>query len=89
MLEGGADVAAVNGQQCSALHYAAEYADGPVVVALMEGGADPHKQNSYGRSALDIAREVDNKEAIIAMGGKVETRRQRRVSRPNEGMTHR
>lgn len=64
LVERGADVNAVNAEGVSALMIAAARGNIPMIGLLLEAGADPSLKSKAGKTAIDIARENLNPDAV-------------------------
>jgi ankyrin repeat protein len=64
LIERGANVNAVNAQGVSALMIAAARGNIPMIGLLLEAGADPSLKSKAGKTAIDVARENLNEDAV-------------------------
>lgn len=64
LIERGADVNAVNAEGVSALMIAAARGNMPMLGLLLEAGADPDLKSKQGKTAIDIAQENRNPDAV-------------------------
>lgn len=64
LIEHGADVNAVNAHGVTALMIAAARGNIPMLGLLLEAGADPARKSEAGKTALDIAHDNLNEDAV-------------------------
>jgi ankyrin repeat protein len=64
LIERGANVNAVNAHGVSALMIAAARGNIPMMGLLLEAGADPKLKSAAGKTAIDIARDNLNEDAV-------------------------
>jgi ankyrin repeat protein len=67
LVRDGADVAAVEADGTSALHWAAHFGDTPLVQALLAAGADASAANRYGMTPLHLAAVAGDAAVIEAL----------------------
>ncbi len=67
LLEHGADVDGVNELGWTSLHFAAYHDEVIVIETFVAYGADLHKPDNEGRTALDVARLRGNAASIQAL----------------------
>lgn len=83
LVERGANVNAVNEQGISALMIASARGNIPMIGLLLEAGADPDLKSKAGKTAIDIARDNLNPDAVKSIMLFQQTISER--SRPDEG----
>lgn len=64
LIDRGANINAVNAQGVSALMIAAARGNMPMLGLLLEAGADPDLKSKAGKTAIDIARDSLNEDAV-------------------------